>query len=100
MYKLRNLYPELLRGVNGPSRAFYELVLPPVDIYEISGSLVVEADLPGFNKEQINVRATGRTLTITAKREQEEDVDSFYVSQRPRRIRKSIPLPVEVDDET
>lgn len=80
------------------SRSFYEWILPPMNIYELGGFLVVEMDLAGFNKDNINVKTTSHTLTVTARREAETDVDAVYVSQRPRRIRKVVRLPVEIDD--
>lgn len=98
MWKMKGAYPEIVRGMGNYSRTFFELMLPPVDIYEISGSLVVVADLAGFSKDQIAVKASAHSITISAKRERDQDVDSFHVSQRPIRIRKTIPLPVEIDE--
>jgi HSP20 family protein len=90
----------VLKEVEERSRAFFELVLPPVDIYEIGGTLVVDVDLPGFSKDNINIKVTKQSLTISAKREKTVEVDTAYVAQRPLRIKKVIRLPVEVDTET
>ncbi len=43
------------------------------DIRDAGGSLVLEADLPGFNKEDIDVCVSGETLTISAKRQSETE---------------------------
>lgn len=90
----------MMREFDERSRAFFELVLPAVDMYELSGSLVIEVDMPGFSRENINLKATQSTLHISAKRERNKDVDTFYISQRPLRIRKTLRLPVDVDTAT
>jgi HSP20 family molecular chaperone IbpA len=95
----KGLAPAIAREVGERSRAFYELLTPAVDIYEIGSSLVVEADLAGFQKEDITVRASGHTLLISAKREPPSDVDSVHVQQRPLKIRRVVRLPLEVDEE-
>jgi HSP20 family protein len=54
-----------------PQRAF------PLDVLETEDAYVVEASLPGFNPEEIEVTALGDTLTILAhhneRREQREE---------------------------
>jgi HSP20 family protein len=98
MWWSKGLAPALMKEASEHSRSFYEWILPPMNIYELGGFLVVEMDLAGFNKDNINVKTTSHTLTVTARREAETDVDAVYVSQRPRRIRKVVRLPVEIDD--
>jgi len=41
--------------------------IPPVDIYETEGGLVVLADLPGVDKDGIEVRVDNDLLTIQGK---------------------------------
>ncbi len=95
----RGLLSAFMREAGDYSRAFYEVVLPPIDIYELGGQLVVEMDLPGFPKENINLKATAHTLSVTAKREEPtEEVDGVYLRQRPSRIHRVIRLPVDVDE--
>ena len=45
--------------------------LPPVDIYEENGSLVVLADLPGVRKEGLEVKVEQGILTIEGRLERE-----------------------------
>ncbi|PSN92038.1 hypothetical protein B9Q03_01845 [Candidatus Marsarchaeota G2 archaeon OSP_D] len=88
-----------MREAGEYSRAFYEVVLPPIDIYELGGQLVVEMDLAGFAKDNISIKATAHTLSVTAKREEQTDeVDGVYLRQRPSRIHRVIRLPVDVDE--
>lgn len=87
---------EIGRRINELSREFYETVIPPIDMYEEGGELVVIADLAGFSKDKINVRITGENdLIITASREIEY-IGTKYYTQRPLRIYKRIRLPAKV----
>jgi HSP20 family protein len=50
----------------------------PVDVYEDAEkkSYIVEASLPGFKPEEIQVTVEGDTLLIQAKKEKEEEIKS------------------------
>ncbi len=43
------------------------------DIRDMGDSYLLEADLPGFNKNDINVELNGDTLTIFAERHSENE---------------------------
>lgn len=90
---------ELMRELSNKAREFFELIMPPIDIYEDDNELVILIDLPGFKKEDINVRITNNVLSIKAKREGIERPGYKYMLQRPLRIDKSIPLPIKVKSE-
>jgi HSP20 family protein len=52
---------------------------PPVDVVENENELVLTADLPGINQEDIDVRVEDGTLTIKGKRDfAEEDKAKGY----------------------
>jgi HSP20 family protein len=59
---------------------------PLVDVIDEDGEIIVVAELPGVEKEELKVRVKGKTLTI--------DVDN---SQRP--YHKEVSLPVKVRKE-
>jgi HSP20 family molecular chaperone IbpA len=82
------------------SRRFYELINPAIDISEEDNDLVVRVDLPGFTKNNINLRIIeGDILSIQAKREPEEEhIGVTYYENRPIRIDKKIVLPISVKD--
>ena len=87
---------EIQKRVEELSRGFYELIYPPVDMYEEGGYLVVVADMAGFPKERIRARITGQNeLIIEADREISEPAHK-YLAQRPKSIRKVIKLPYSV----
>ena len=90
---------EIMKELSNRSREFYEFVLPPVDIVEDTNDLVVTIDLPGFAKRDIKLRIVGDVLSISAKREEAEDIGTVYYKHRPIQIDKKIPLPISVGDE-
>ena len=72
----------------------------PVDIRELDTEFVIEASLPGFKPEAIQVTATDNTVMIRAERtsEKEEEKPGAYV-RRERyegEVRRSITLPAGV----
>ncbi len=87
---------EIGRKLNELSREFYESVIPPIDIYEEGGELVIIADLAGFSKDKINIRLTAdNVLTISATRDIQY-IGTKYVTQRPLKIYRRINLPAKV----
>lgn len=76
-----------------------------IDVAEHDDSLVVVADLPGFEKSDIDLKIAGQVLTIVAEREMESksgDEEGEYLrrERRSESIRRSLRLPVEVDEES
>lgn len=51
-----------------------EIVTPTVDIYEEKGDVVVKAELPGINKEDLDVTVSEDTITIAGEKKKEEEV--------------------------
>lgn len=90
---------EIMKELSNRSREFYEFVLPPIDIIEDANDLVVTIDLPGFAKRDIKLRIAGNVLSVSAKREEMENVGTVYSRHRPIQIDKKIPLPISVGDE-
>ena len=90
---------ELAKELDGRSREFYEFVMPAIDMVEEGNDLVVTIDLPGFAKKDINLRITGKVLSIIAKREQAEILGTVYYRHRPLKIDKKVLLPISVKEE-
>jgi HSP20 family protein len=49
------------------TRSQEQYVVPPVDIYETGEGLIVNADLPGVAKENMDIRVENNLLTIRGK---------------------------------
>ena len=88
---------ELGRDLGDRSRRFFELVLPPADVFEDGSDLVIMVDMPGFEKEDIRTRLNESAFTVSAKREPVDRDGISYSEQRPLRVSKRIPLPVKVE---
>ena len=92
---------ELMRELGNKSREFFEFVMPAIDMYEDGSDLVVLIDLPGFSKQDISLRILNNVLSISARRQRDENTTTgtVYFQQRPIRINKKIPLPIKVTEE-
>jgi HSP20 family protein len=77
-------------------------VLSPVDVDVIDDGdgILVAADLPGFDKGDVSVKADAHRLRVEAEHQAKTEVeeDDFYRKERRREsLSRTVPLPVEVD---
>lgn len=80
---------------------FAELQAPSVDVLDRDTDILVTAELPGFNKEDIDVSVTDNTITIkaTTRSEKEEDGD-YYMREISRgHVTRTVRLPSDVSGE-
>ena len=71
----------------------------PVDIREDDDNIYVEAEMPGFKKEEIDVNLEGGMLTISAERSPEEFKGTRHLDERRyTRVHRSFTLPSSVDE--
>ncbi|HEX4125130.1 MAG TPA: Hsp20/alpha crystallin family protein [Tepidisphaeraceae bacterium] len=77
-----------------------------VDVREDADHIYVEAELPGFKKEDVNITLENNTLTISAEREEKEEQGNGGKGQmllherRYRRFQRSFTLPPTVDEQS
>jgi HSP20 family protein len=93
----------LLGELDKTTQEFYGFIMPAIDMYEDGNDLVIEIDLPGFRKDDINVRIIDRNiLSIKATRkpasEQQEPLPRIHLRQRPLLIDKKIVLPISTNE--
>ena len=64
--------------------AVLEISPPTLDFFEDKDDIVVKAELPGMDKDNIEVNLTEHTLTIKGEKKKEEEVkeENFYKSER------------------
>ena len=83
-----------------PSAAERGAWSPLVDIEEQDDAFVVEAELPGVERENVNIEFVGNELTITGEaREKERKGAVRRQSRRTGRFDYRVSLPVHVDAE-
>lgn len=95
---VKNMAKEIAKEIGNKSREFYEFVLPPVDMHLDDDSLVVQIDMPGFDKKDIKLAIHKNILSINAQKPQSKT--EMIVNQRPNTIDKKIILPVHPKDES
>lgn len=79
--------------------AVLEISSPTVDLYEDKDDIVVKAELPGMDKDNIEVNLTDHTLTIKGEKKKEGEVkeENYYKSERSYgSFVRTLELPKEV----
>src|ERR1700744_2462358 len=73
-----------------------------VDVREDGDHLYVEAELPGFRKEDVDITLENQTLTIAAKRQEEKarKGELLLNERRYSQFLRSFTLPPTVDEKT
>ena len=74
--------------------------VPPVDIFEKSDNLVIRAELPGLEKDDIEIRIENGVLTLHGQRKQESEVEEANAYRLERvygTFTRSFSLPTTVD---
>ncbi|MDY6817527.1 MAG: Hsp20/alpha crystallin family protein [Halobacteriales archaeon] len=72
----------------------------PVDVIDDGSAFVVHADLPGYEKADIEVTLSGRTLRIDGERETSataEDADVVRQERHQEAVNRSVRLPEAVE---
>jgi HSP20 family protein len=76
-----------------------EEISPPVVMYDKKDEIVVKAEIPGVEKENVNISLTDNTLTIKGEVKKEEEVkeEDYYYSERSYgSFGRMLTLPVKV----
>ena len=94
---IKYMAKEFFKEVDDKSREFFEFVLPPIDLHEKNGNLIVTVDIPGFDKNDIKVSMNGNVLSINAEKKDAMSGRSI-MKQRPHIIDKKMRLPIAVKE--
>ena len=74
-------------------------VFPPLSVSESGDKVIVEAEIPGIQPEDLNISVVGKTLTLSGERKPDE-ADNVSFHRRERKwgcFRKALTLPDDVD---
>jgi HSP20 family protein len=77
----------------------FSLEAPAIDVYEDKDDLIVKAEMPGLNKDEIDVSVTGNTLTVKGEKKKEEEINEkdYYRCERAfGSFSRTVELPVAV----
>lgn len=91
-------FEQMGRMVGGSEQAWN--FVPAFEVKETKDSYIFKADLPGVKESDLDITLTGDRLTISGKREteQQEDSDRFYAYERSfGSFSRSFTLPEGVD---
>ncbi len=74
---------------------------PALNVWEDADRVMVEAELPGFRNEEIDVSVVGDQLTIRGQRTSDvEEKQTFYRRERTTtEFERTVTLPYEIDSE-
>jgi HSP20 family protein len=76
--------------------------MPKIDVVDRDKEVVVKAEIPGFEKDDLDISIADNRLVIKAKscqEEKEEEGDYLKQEIRKNEIYRSVLLPAEVDEE-
>lgn len=79
-----------------------DLIHPMVDMYDKDDEIVVKAEIPGVEKEDVNISLTNNTLTIKgeSKKEKETKEEDYYYCERSHgKFARMLTLPEEVQSD-
>ena len=83
-------------------RIFNENLNLKVDIYEKDDTVIIEAELPGVEKEDLFVDTKGKLVTLGGERKSDEkitDVNSYRRERNYGKFERSFNLPFEINTE-
>ena len=93
--RMRSWWPSWsLRGAEAE-----EMIGPAVDVFEEKDDIVVKAELPGMNKEDVEVNLSDHSLTIKGQKKKEEEVEeeNYYSCERSYgSFLRTLELPADV----
>ena len=100
----RDFESMLGRMINGRGEGNVRLAPYGVDVREDADHLYVEAELPGFKKEEVDITLENQTLTISGERretpENEKKGDWLLNERRYTRFLRSFTLPPTVSEQS
>jgi len=88
-------------------RIFSKVTLPSVDVRETEKAYIIEAELPGFNEKDIEIKLDGKNLSIKSINietagetdSKEEKKDNYLIRERRSSFSRSFILPENADYE-
>lgn len=99
---LDRLMDNLMRPFTSSLWSFGETAVPPVDVYEKDGNVIVKAEIPGLKADDISITATEDSISLKGefKRDEETKREGFYRRERREgKFYRTIPMPAAIKPE-
>ena len=101
-HEIGDFFENMLDPWRGNGTADGDTATYPCDIHEENGQICVDAELPGFTKDEIKVTLDNGVLSIRAEHNEEQknkDNGQLYLHERQyRRIQRTFTLPAAVNE--
>jgi len=72
-------------------------VAPAVNIFEGKDAYIIEADIPGVNREGLEVTVEGTELTIVGRRQRDERAETLYQESHDADYQRAFELDPAID---
>lgn len=98
--EMNKLFDFSLAKSSGKTSALDRVWNPAVDVYETKDNVIVKADLPGMEKDEIHVSVQGDTLLIKGEKKEEKEYqeEDFVRTERSYgSFYRALALPESVD---
>ncbi|MBI2413838.1 MAG: Hsp20/alpha crystallin family protein [Deltaproteobacteria bacterium] len=98
--RMSRIFDEALLKYKGCSSMTGGMWYPPVDIYETEDSVVLKAELPGVDRNNVSIEVNENTLTLKGERRQEKGLceDNYHRMERfYGTFQRAFSLPYSVD---
>lgn len=98
--EVSHLFDDVLANTERDVRSTPARWAPIVDIYEDDGSVVLQVEVPGVKREDIDIQVADKRLTLRGKRQREENVKEESYQRAERyfgTFSRSFTLPQHVD---
>lgn len=74
--------------------------VPPINVYKKGDKYVLQAELPGLSKDDVEITVQNNIITISGEKKQEKEIkeEDYYCYERSfGKFHRSFELPAEVD---
>lgn len=98
--EMEQVFEDFFRDFRDLTETPIQGVFPSVDMYEEKDKIVVKAEAPGLEKDDIKVSVTDHVLQIRGEKKQEEEKEDrdYYYSERFYGVfSREVPLPSAVN---
>jgi HSP20 family protein len=98
---MKRVFDDFWLSPFGAAERWAGAYLPPVNVREEDSQIVVSAELPGMNEDDIEVTVRGDTMRIAGERKEEAETkeEAFYrIESSYGRFDRLIELPTEVNE--